>query len=61
MHDETGVLVAPGDGPTTAAALLGLVDDPAGRRRLGCRGQQRAEEVFAEGSRVRPPEPRQGR
>jgi rhamnosyl/mannosyltransferase len=42
----TGVTVAPGDPNALAAAINGLLDDPARRRSLGMAGQRRVMERF---------------
>jgi glycosyltransferase involved in cell wall biosynthesis len=46
QHDRTGVLVPPGDPAALADALLGLLGDPAERRRLGEAGRARRREEF---------------
>lgn len=43
VHGETGLLVPPEDPEAVAAALIGLLTDPAGRRRLGAAGRARVE------------------
>jgi glycosyltransferase involved in cell wall biosynthesis len=40
------VLVAPGDAGALADALDGLLSDPQGRHRLGCRARERALRAF---------------
>lgn len=42
IHDETGLLVAPGDATALTAAFARLLADPALRRRLGEAGRARA-------------------
>lgn len=42
IHDETGLLVAPGDGTALTQAFARLLADPALRRRLGEAGRARA-------------------
>jgi glycosyltransferase involved in cell wall biosynthesis len=44
---ETGVLVEPGDEQAVAAALTGLLDDPARARALGEAGEARARREFS--------------
>jgi glycosyltransferase involved in cell wall biosynthesis len=46
VDGETGILVRPGDASALAAALSGLIADPAKRRSLGAAGRARAEERF---------------
>jgi rhamnosyl/mannosyltransferase len=46
-HDETGLIVPPGDAAALAAALNRLIDKPALRRRMGEAGVRRAHEVFS--------------
>jgi starch synthase len=45
-HGETGLLVAPGDTPAFARALLDILNDPVHARRLGEAGRQRAQARF---------------
>jgi glycosyltransferase involved in cell wall biosynthesis len=45
-HEETGLVVEPGDAPALAQALNRLVEDAALRSRLGSRARQRVEEAF---------------
>jgi rhamnosyl/mannosyltransferase len=45
-HDETGLVVEPGDAAALAGALNSLVGDAALRTRLGTRARQRVEETF---------------
>ena len=45
-HEETGLVVEPGDAPALAQALNRLVEDAALRARLGTRARQRVEETF---------------
>ncbi len=45
-HENTGLLVAPGDVPGFAAATLRLLGDPALRARFGRAGRARAEALF---------------
>jgi len=47
IDDSCGVLVAPGDVSALAAALEGLILDPALRRKLASRGPRRANELCA--------------
>jgi glycosyltransferase involved in cell wall biosynthesis len=47
IHDETGLLVPPGDPDALADALRRLLADPALRRRLGAAGRARAEREFS--------------
>jgi glycosyltransferase involved in cell wall biosynthesis len=44
--DETGILVPPDDVGALARTMIGLVDDPARRRRLGLRGAERVRADF---------------
>jgi glycosyltransferase involved in cell wall biosynthesis len=46
VHQETGLLVPPGDPAALAHALRLLLEDPALRRRLGAAGHDRALERF---------------
>jgi glycosyltransferase involved in cell wall biosynthesis len=46
FHEETGLLVEPGDPGELAAALERLIGDPFLRRRLGAAGRARAELAF---------------
>ena len=45
-HDQSGLLVPPGDADALAAALTLLARDPALARRLGEAGRRRANDVF---------------
>jgi glycosyltransferase involved in cell wall biosynthesis len=45
-HEETGLVVGPGDATALAGALNRLIADPALRARLGTRARQRVEETF---------------
>lgn len=45
-HEETGLVVEPGDATALAGALNRLIADPALRARLGARARQRVEETF---------------
>ncbi len=47
LHDETGLVVPPGDSATLAKAINQLLADPDLRRRLGEMGRQRAEKEFS--------------
>lgn len=47
VHDETGVLVPPGNPIALAAAIEALLRDPDRARALGARGQRRAREKFS--------------
>ena len=47
MHDpENGILIAPGDRPALARAILDLVSDPERRRRIGAANRGIAERQF---------------
>jgi rhamnosyl/mannosyltransferase len=46
QHDETGLVVAPGDAPALAAAVNALMGDPERRRRFGANGRRRVTEHF---------------
>ncbi len=41
-HGHNGLLAPPGDGAQLAQAIVDLLDDPAGRRRLGSNARQQA-------------------
>jgi glycosyltransferase involved in cell wall biosynthesis len=45
-HEETGLLVAPGDPKAFAAAVRRLLDEPGTRERLAAAGRRRAEREF---------------
>ena len=45
-HEETGLLIPPGDPAQLAAAALRLLHDPALRRRLGDAARERAKTLF---------------
>jgi glycosyltransferase involved in cell wall biosynthesis len=47
-HGRNGLLVPPGDAPALAAAITGLLADPARARRLGEEAQRMARERFDE-------------
>ena len=46
-HDQTGVLVPPGDADALAAAIVQLLRDPTRRARLGAAGHERARTSFS--------------
>ena len=46
LHEVTGLLTAPGDPASLAAATLALLRDPARRRQMGQAARRRAETVF---------------
>ena len=46
QHDETGLVVPPGDPAALANALRDLLGDPALRRRLGEAGRRRVAQEF---------------
>jgi glycosyltransferase involved in cell wall biosynthesis len=48
VHNQTGLLVPPGDAAALAGALKTLIDDPALRARFGAAGRRRAETLFAD-------------
>jgi glycosyltransferase involved in cell wall biosynthesis len=47
--DGAGILVPPKDAKALAAAILKILADPAGRRKMGQLGRQRVEELFSWG------------
>lgn len=47
LHGQTGILVPPGDEAAMAAAILGLLRDPALRSRYGAAGQERVATHFS--------------
>ena len=47
IHDETGLLVEPGDRPGLSNALVSLIEDPARRHELGQAGQTRVHLEFS--------------
>ena len=47
IHDETGLLVEPGDRPGLSNALVSLIEDPARRHELGQAGQTRVQLEFS--------------
>lgn len=53
VHDETGLLVEPGDLRGLAISITSLLRDPARARALGAAGQVRARERFALADHVR--------
>ncbi len=48
VHEQTGLLVPPGNPPALAAALHRLIADPTLRARMGAAGRERAEQNFAD-------------
>ncbi|MDP2856110.1 MAG: glycosyltransferase family 4 protein, partial [bacterium] len=46
LHEVTGLLTAPGDPASLAAAIVALLRDPARRQQMGQAARQRAETVF---------------
>jgi N-acetyl-alpha-D-glucosaminyl L-malate synthase BshA len=46
LHDQTGLLVPPGDVEGLVVALAALIADPARRERLGAAARHRAQTVF---------------
>jgi phosphatidylinositol alpha-1,6-mannosyltransferase len=53
-HEETGLLVDPGDAPGLAAAIRRLRDDPDLAERLGSRGRERVLGEFGWSRQARP-------
>ncbi|MEX0751196.1 MAG: glycosyltransferase family 4 protein [Dehalococcoidia bacterium] len=47
VHDETGVLVPPGDAPALADAMTALLRDPVRRAEMGAAGVRRISEQFS--------------
>jgi glycosyltransferase involved in cell wall biosynthesis len=47
VHEETGLLVAPGDSDALAAAIDRMLSDPAAAVRLGAAGAARARALFS--------------
>jgi glycosyltransferase involved in cell wall biosynthesis len=47
VHEETGLLVAPGDPEALAAAIVRMLSDPAGAVRMGTAGAARARALFS--------------
>lgn len=47
VHDETGLLVPPGDAPALAAAICQLLSDPGAAAAMGRRGRRRVERHFS--------------
>jgi glycosyltransferase involved in cell wall biosynthesis len=45
-HEETGLVVPPGDAASLATAIVSLLDDPAAARKLGAAGRRRVAERF---------------
>lgn len=50
VHGDTGLLIPTGDEAALAAAILGLLRDPALRQRMGRNGRERAERLFSPAS-----------
>jgi glycosyltransferase involved in cell wall biosynthesis len=48
VHEETGLLVPPGDATALAAAMRRIVSDPALRERLGRGGRERINSFTAD-------------
>jgi glycosyltransferase involved in cell wall biosynthesis len=46
-HNETGLLVKPGDPKALASAIIDLIRDPDKAERLGCAGRARYEALFS--------------
>ena len=47
VHDETGLLVGPGDPRGLAEAICRLVESPAQRRAMGTAARRRVREAFS--------------
>jgi glycosyltransferase involved in cell wall biosynthesis len=52
IHNETGLLVAPGDEAALSTAIAGLARDPARRAGLGAAGAQRVETLFSQDAQI---------